>query len=187
MMKVISATSGRRFSSEIDGRLVLRQRFRLAMAYLNPLRTLINQGFATRKKGKTAFGRAMSYALRAAVQGEYPNQYIEPAAVRLSEGVLSRPDRWTVTRQGRTIEVVAVSDPPTANDNNRSWDDRLVLCAYHPIKQIAGINATPSTREEGRISLELPSALADQRVHLYLMAHDRAGRKWSNSCYLGEY
>lgn len=184
-MNVISDKSTKQ-SSEIDGRLTVRQRFKLASEFLTPVRRLIDRGFATKRKGKTAFGRAMSYLLLRAVAGEYPNQYVCPEAVRLSEGVLMNPIKVEVVRQGQWITLETTSWSDDADLYNQSWDDQLVVCAYHPGERVAGINETPCTREERTVSLQLPPLLADKPVHLYLMVHDRAERRWSNSKYLGE-
>ena len=48
---------------DVDGRLVVRARFKIARQFLTPLTMLINLGFATKRRGKTAMGRAMSYML----------------------------------------------------------------------------------------------------------------------------
>lgn len=169
---------------EVDGRLAIQQRFKLASEFLTPVRKLIHRGFATRMKGKTPFGRAMSYVLLRAVGGNYPDQYVDPAAARLSEGVLRNPSRTEVTRQGRRVIVEAVS---LGDDPEGAWDDRLILCAYHPELRVAGINDEKRLRQDGSVTLELPSLLEDKPVHLYLMVHDRHEQKWSNSCYLGEF
>jgi len=185
-MNVIS-NSDRKKSNEVDGRLIIQQRFKLASEFLAPVRKLIQRGFATQKKGKTPFGRAMSYVLLRAIAGDYPDQYIDPAAVRLSEGVLRNPIRTEVTREGRrvTVEVASLADDPEGA--NEAWDDRLILCAYSPELRVAGINEEKRLREDGSVALELPPLLEDKPVHLYLMVHDRKERKWSNSKYLGEF
>lgn len=185
-MNVIS-NSERKKSNEIDGRLAIQQRFKLAIEFLTPVRRLIHRGFATRMKGKTPFGRAMSYVLLRAVGGNYPDQYVDPTAVRLSEGVLRNPIRTEVTRQGRRITVEAESAGDDPERLNEAWDDRLILCAYNPELRVAGINEEKRLREDGNVSLELPPLLEDKPVHLYLMVHDRKERKWSNSQYLGAF
>jgi len=189
-MNIISNTTERKKSSEADGRLAVRQRFLLATEFLHPVRRLIQRGFATKRKGKTAWGRAMSYVLLRAVVGEYPNQYINPAAVQLSEGTLDRPLDPVATRCGRTV-TVTIADADAGRDNrlylNMAWDDRLILCAYNPALRVAGINEEERLRSDGAVTLQLPPLLENEPVHLYLMAHDRSEQKWSNSLYLGEF
>jgi len=185
-MNVIS-NSERKKSNEVDGRLIIQQRFKLASEFLAPVRKLIQRGFATQKKGKTPFGRAMSYVLLRAIAGDYPDQYIDPAAVRLSEGVLRNPIRTDVAREGRRITVEVASLEHDPEGVNEAWDDRLILCAYSPELRVAGINEEKRLREDRSVALELPPLLEDKPVHLYLMVHDRKERKWSNSKYLGEF
>jgi hypothetical protein len=180
-------TNTRKKARSIDGRLAVRQRFKLASEFLRPLSGVVARGFATRQKGKTAHGRAMSYLLMRAVEGDYPNQYVNPAQVRLSEGVLQNPVEIEVSRQGALIRVEATSQMGDITGLNLAWDDRLVLCAYHPGLCVAGTNDEERLREEGFVALQLPPLLADKTVHLYLMVHDRDGRQWSNSRYLGEF
>ncbi len=183
-MQLLANTVDRKKNSEVDGRLPIRQRFQLASAFLKPLAKLIVRGFATQRKRKTAHGRAMSHLLLRAIQGEYPNQYVNPALAMLSEGVLQNPAHAEVTRQGSMITVEAQS---ADNAVNQAWDDRLVLCAYHPALRVAGINEQEWLREAGSVALQLPPLLENQPVHLYLMVHDRDGKRWSNSRYLGEF
>jgi len=180
-------TNNRKLARSVDGRLAVRQRFKLAGEFLRPLSGIVAQGFATKQKGKTAHGRAMSYLLMRAVEGEYPHQYVNPGRVRLSEGVLQNPAEIEVMRQGSLVKVEAVSRMDSTLGLNLAWDDRLVLCAYHPGLQVAGINEEERLREDGFVALQLPPLLADKPVHLYLMVHDRNKRKWSNSRYLGEF
>ena len=185
-MNVISNIEQKK-SNEVNGSLVIQQRFKLASEFLTPVRRLIHRGFATKRKGKTPFGRAMSYVLHRAVAGNYPHQYIDPAAIRLSEGVLQNPIQPDVTRRGRMVTVEVLSMGDNLEGMNEAWDDRLILCAYNPELRVAGINEEKRLREDGSVALELPPLLENKPVHLYLMVHDRNERKWSNSKYLGEF
>src|SRR5690606_7493006 len=99
---------------------------------------------------------------------------------------LHNPHVAEVTRQGRLLTVVTASNVDRYIYASESWDDQLIVCAYHPELQVAGINDVPCTREEATVTLQLPPLLADRPVHLYLMVHDRTGKKWSKSKYLGE-
>lgn len=175
--------SSTRTAQETDGRLAIRERFKLAMKFLGPLRGLIQRSYATRQKGKSAFGRAMSQVLQSAVEGEYPHQRINPAQVKLSEGPLCLPVVLDVTRSGRDIRVFFTS---SANVNY-AWDDEVLLCAYAPDRRIAAISSKPGQRADGAVGVTLPSGLEDHPVHVYLMAHERNGRKWTRSGYLGEF
>ena len=167
----------------IDGRLAVRQRFKLDSQYLAPLRKLIVQGFPTKRKGKTPLGRAMSHLVLRATEGEYPDQYVNPAMVRLSEGNTPNPRNIEVARRGKLIEVTFESK---SSDLCRFWDDGVLICAYHPTMRIAGINEEPSIRKDGVARIVLPPQLAEQPMHLYLLTHTRDKKSFSRSVYLGE-
>ena len=160
--------------------------FKLVRYFLNPLNLLIQIGFATRKKGKTAIGKAMSHHLRNALKGEYPNMEIDPAKAKISEGTLAPVMLEQVERTGDFISVKWLL-PDGFFPDQCNWDDELILCAYDVEAGNAAINEQQVIRKDARMTLELPSVLRGKQVHLYLMLHDRDKRMVSNSKYLGKF
>lgn len=160
--------------------------FKLVRYFLNPLNLLIQIGFATRKKGKTALGRAMSHHLRNALVGEYPNITIDPTKAKISEGTLATIMLEQVERVGDFITVKWLL-PGQFFPDHSNWDDELVLCAYDVETGNAAINEQQVIRKDAHMTLELPSVLKGRQVHLYLMLHDRDKRKVSKSEYLGKF
>lgn len=160
--------------------------FKLVRYFLNPLNLLIQLGFATRKKGKTALGRAMSHHLRNAVTGEYPNIMVDPAKAKISEGTLARVLVEQVERVDDRITVKWML-PDRYFPDYCNWDDELILCAYDVEAGNAAINEQQVIRKDMLMTLELPAVLHQKQVHLYLMLHDRDKRKVSNSTYLGYF
>lgn len=165
----------------MDGRLAVRQRFKLATEFLGPVRNLVQRGFASRKKGNRAFCRAMSHVMLRAVVGDYPDQRIDPAKVLLSAGNLQNVVIRNIAREGASIHI-SYHDKVGMSG---AWDDEVILCAYHPVSRVAGINTDKRLRLDKEMTLVLPAALTDEPVHLYIMAHDRYQRKWAASTYLG--
>ncbi|MEN5054021.1 DUF6266 family protein [Sphingobacterium kitahiroshimense] len=160
--------------------------FKLVRYFLNPLNLLIQIGFATRKKGKTALGKAMSHHLRNALKGEYPNMTIDPTKAKISEGTLAPLMLEQVERTGDFISVKWLL-PDGFFPDQCNWDDELILCAYDVEAGNAAINEQQVIRKDARMTLELPSVLRGKQVHLYLMLHDRDKRMVSNSKYLGKF
>lgn len=160
--------------------------FKVVRYFLNPLNLLIQIGFATRKKGKTAIGKAMSHHLRNALTGEYPNIMIDPAKAKISEGTLAQVMLEKVERGGDFITLTWMLPNRFFPDYN-NWDDELILCAYDVEGGNAAINEQKVIRKDARMTLELPSVLKGKQVHLYLMIHDRDKRKVSRSKYLGKF
>lgn len=168
-----------------DGRLAVRQRFKLAHAFLAPLSKLIQWGFATKKKGKTPMGIAMSNVLGGAIEGVYPNQYVNPAKVLLSNGILANPRDPQLHREGEWI--VVDYDQRSERLLNGYWDDEVLICAYNVNLRMAGINEQKSIRNDGKVRLKLPAQLKDEPVHLYMITHCRNRKSFSRSLYLGQF
>lgn len=169
-------------SSLLDPRVVSRMRFGHAAKFLAPLAPLIKIGLATRRKGKTAMGRAMSHVLSVAMNKEFPNLEIEPANVRLSEGSLPNPTHIGIEREGNLIKV---SWEKTALGREVYADDEVIICAYDIPGKVAFRNTEPAERKDGCSNIELSDDKTDVSVHLYLMCHNRDKTKFSRSIYLG--
>lgn len=184
-MEWISKIKVPKKQSDVDGRLVVRTRFKIARQFLAPLTTLINLGFATKRRGKTAMGRAMSYMLLRCIDGEYPNLYVNAALVRLSEGPVPNPFGITAEREGNSITVQWEYDDRDSNEGYA--DDGVIVCAYNLQSGIAGINEKLTIRSDKQLIIKLPSELYKQTVHLYLLTHTRDKVSFSKSVYLGEF
>ena len=173
-------------TAEPQRRLSVQLGFKLVRHFLNPLNRLIQIGFKTRKKGKTAIGRAMSHHLRNALRGDYPAIRIDPTQAKISEGNLSQVSIHSVERKDDTIYLTW--DPPRAYYKDFcSWDDELILCVYDVEAGNAAINEQQVIRQQERMELQLPSVLQGKVLHLYLMLHDRNQRIVSKSQYLGVF
>jgi len=183
-MECISNFEKKKTGHGADGRLEVWLRFKVARQFLTPLTRLINMGFATKKRGKTPLGRAMSYTLKGCMEGTYPDIRVNPALVQLSNGSAVIPLSATAERQNGVIQISWCS---SSNGRATFHDDGIIVCAYHVESAVAGINETTAIRSDGRTELVLPVQLADKPVHLYAMAHCRDKRKFSRTVYLGEH
>lgn len=159
----------------------VRLRFKLAQTFINPLNSLIQMGFRKKKKGSTALGNAMSYALHNAIEGEYPDIVVNPAEVRISEGSLASLFVVKIERNLDRISLIW----ECLQSLNAKRDDHVILCAYNDELAIAGINSEKVMRKDEELDLKLPSGMSDKPVHLYLMLHDRDKKSFSRSKYLG--
>ncbi|AIM37010.1 hypothetical protein KO02_10120 [Sphingobacterium sp. ML3W] len=163
--------------------LISRTRFRMARLFLAPLNLLIHKGFSSHRRGKTPLGRAMSHLLLNAVEGDYPNILVNPAKAKLSDGLLPTVTMRKVIREGAA--VMLSWEKGHNPDLGASWDDVLIFCAYDIAGASAAINEEGVIRQDGRLTMELPSGLHGRPVHLFLVVHDRDGVVYSSSVYLG--
>lgn len=168
-------------------RLAIQLRFKLARYFLNPLNSLIQLGYSQGRKNKTAIGKAMSHTLRNAMEGDYPNIWVNPTKVRFSVGTLCSSSDIQVERIGNAIRVTWRDETKRGRVLNGQWDDTVIFCAYDVEAGVAGINEVPIIRRDEQHLLQLPSGILDRPVHLYMMLHDRDKKAFSNSLYLGLY
>ncbi|WP_028295693.1 DUF6266 family protein [Olivibacter sitiensis] len=181
-MLLISSKIARK-KDDIDGRIIVRERFALANRYLGPMRKIIGRGFGYRLNKVQAFAKAVQILLDGGIQGQYPQLWVDPARVTLSSGTLPPVYHLDVRRKDDRITVDFI--PHRGIYGNA--DDGVVLCAHNAAIRIAGINEQKACREDGKVQLTLPPQLRDKEVDLYIFAHCRQYKKFSNSHYLGRY
>jgi hypothetical protein len=168
------------------GMLMTQQKFYLASQYLLPLASVLKEGFAQyvrREKGKRLSARnlAMAHAVKYAVKGEYPEQYIDPALILLSDG---------------SVQGISVKDITLENDalwlhfdggeiTPLNHDDELLLVAYDPIAGVAIRNEAVVTRSSSGLRLELPDYMQNVRLDVFVLVRDRNRNRYSRSQYVG--
>ena len=163
-----------------------QQKFYLASQYLKPLASVIKDGFAQcvrREKGKYLSARnlAMAHAIKYAVKGEYPELYVDPAFILLSDG---------------SVQGISVKDITLENDalwlhfdggeiTLLNHDDELLLVAYDQIAGVAIRNEALVTRSSSGLRLELPDYMQNVRLDVFVLVRDRNRSRYSRSQYVG--
>lgn len=167
------------------GKLASQQKMRLAMAYLNPLRPVINEGWSQYGAGKNskAFGQALKKVIQEAIEGAYPDQMIVPEKVMISMGPLPLPVMEDVVRSPGKLEVLFSSPVhPMAKDS-----DELLLIVISPELGIGAKNDQLWYRKDGHIEVELPVQFEEGSFHAYLYCHNKKKTSYSKSFYLGYF
>ncbi|WP_262245543.1 DUF6266 family protein [Parapedobacter soli] len=166
------------------GKLAVQQRMRLAMAFLNPLRSVIAESWLSHGKGskKKAFGQALKSLMQDALEGDYPDQHVIPERVCISTGILPGLSAEDVVRSEQTLEVYFSSrETPLARAN-----DEVVLVVYSPQRGIAARNTHVCYRNEGYIKVNLPPQLWAAPFHVYLFIHSASKKQYSKSVHVGQ-
>lgn len=171
-------------TAESYGKLAVQQRMRLAMAFLNPLRSVIAESWLSHGKGskKKAFGQALKKLMEDALEGDYPDQHVIPERVCISTGILPGLLAEDAVRGERTLEVYFSSrETPLARAN-----DEVVLVVYSPQRGIAARNTHICKRNEGYIKVNLPPQLWTVPFHVYVFVHSASKKQYSKSVHLGQ-
>lgn len=191
----ISGKHGTAIASSRDGKSILRvftppsdtkspaqleqrARFGLILRILNLLRSLIYIGFGS----KAGFYGAVSYALRNAVEGVYPNFSINYGKMLVSSGSLPQSPEVTVT----VVAGVGVDISwDTATWNTGSPDDSVYIGFLNPAMLMPYFDEAKGTRKDGKLTVTLPEVWKGATVHGWLFFVSPDGQLSSVSQYLG--
>lgn len=164
--------------------LAQRARFALGVAFLSPIKDLLNLGFSDKQQGKaTGYNKALQQLLSTAVAGEYPAYELDYSAVTIARGSLANlmGVRWQETAP-RELSLHWENE---VNRFNAFEDDSVILLIYNLEKTFFSI-AESGVREDGELQLTLPEAYAGDRIVGWVFTGHRDGVKTSSSYFLGE-
>ncbi|MDZ7681624.1 MAG: DUF6266 family protein [Fodinibius sp.] len=71
-----------------EAQLAQRQKFAMVTSFLKKTKPVVNAGFKTKTKRMTPVNSAMSYNLKNAISGDYPNQQIDFTSIMVARGDL---------------------------------------------------------------------------------------------------
>lgn len=170
--------------AKTEAQLTQRQKFSLIAAFLKKVRPVIKAGYKPNNSRMTAANSAMSYNLKNAISGTYPNQQIDFPSIMVARGDL-------VPAQNQSAESTA------ANEITFSWtdnsgvgsaqaNDQALILIYSPAKDRAiYIDASGPERQEESYTLVLPENFGGDAVETYLAFVSADGKESSDSAYLG--
>ena len=166
-----------------EGQVNQRNRFSIALGYLQPNLGFIKLGYKSFATKKTEFNAAMSYVLNNAVSGTAPNFSIDYSLALLSRGNLSAPlnGATDLTAAGE----VSFSWDDNSAEGNANADDKAMLLVYNPSKKESTYILDGSDRSAGTQTVSIPSSYAGDTVELFMAFISADGSIVSNSIYLG--
>ena len=159
-----------------------RDKFALALSFIRPIQSFIKVGFKTYATHQSAFNAAMSYTLRNAIKGSYPNFSIDYTQAMVSRGSLAKP--LNIQKLNNEGEI-AVSWQDNSGTANALDTDFAMLLAYNDNKQEAVYDMNSTCRGDEGTSLQYPSDWAGDTVHIYLAFVSEDGTLVSDSEYVG--
>lgn len=159
-----------------------RNRFSLVGKMLKTIVPIIRIGFAgSVGTGKSAFSVAMSYNVKNAVIGLFPDFEINFDAVKISSGDLYGAANAEASSAAGSISFVWDTDLL----NNAAATDKVILLAFNAVTGEASYDVDAATRADGSCSLAVPPTWDGEMVDTYLALYSAAGKLVSNSVYTG--
>ena len=162
--------------------LAQRERFRLSQSFLSGLRELLKMLPGVGEKEISAYTSALGQVVKTAVSGDFPDQSIDYAAVKLTCGSLHRGCDHSVV-----ADPLALTFSWCKGKQDCIYQDLVAVLAYSPltdqwIYQIVMVG--PGSRSA---MLNLPYYFQGEQVETWLYFFSFNGESVSDSVYTGSY
>lgn len=174
-----------------EAQLAVNLKFKIVKSFLARINAFINTGFRMEVAGTTRIpeNAAVSYNIKNAVVGEYPDLILDFSKVVISKGSLPAPSNPLVTLEGNFIKFKWDVDADWSYKLKR---DQVMMLAYLPANKRAYYTLSSARRSIGEDLLEIRTvavakggAKKDEVIETYIafIADDR--QSISDSVYAG--
>jgi hypothetical protein len=171
----------KRKKKSTNAQAATRIRFALAVKLLRDMREIVELGFRDEAVEKTGMNAAISYTMKHAITGEFPDFKIAYDHMLISRGKLPNVENATATAHAKK----AILFKWTNNEGvgKACGEDKVLLVAYSEEHE-AVVFKIGSTRHAGTDILDMP-AFSGRTVHTWISFISADNRDVSNSVYTG--
>lgn len=165
-----------------EGQVDQRSKFSIALHFLQPLKDFVKVGYKGHAVKMTQFNSAMSYILKNAITGTYPDYTVDYANALISKGSLPGVfnGETSVTPAGLHFEWENNSGEGVAQAT-----DKAMLVAYNTTKGEVIFTTAGEMRSTESQALQMPSDYSGDSVECFIAFISEDGSVVSNSKYLG--
>lgn len=161
-----------------------RLRFSAVIKFLKPINAVLNIGYHSVRGMKTPLNAAVSYHVKNAIMGTYPNYELDMSKVVFSQGELVGP--WLPT-----LAIGVSGDLEVRWQNNSDMgvfahaDDDAFLLIYNANKLQFVVLEHAASRSEEAINLILPANFFGDELACWLSFVSKDGKKVATSLFIG--
>jgi len=169
---------------QTEGQVEQRSRFSTVLQFLQPLNGFLKVGFRNYAVKMTQFNSAMSYNIKNAIIGVYPDYVIDFENALISRGGLSGALNPTVNSPAAgQVEFNWVDN---STDVNTKPTDKAMVLVYNPAKKESVYLTDGATRSTESQTLTVPNLYSGDTVYAFIAFISEDGKEISNSKYVGE-
>lgn len=168
---------------QTEGQVNQRIKFSTVLQFLQPLKDFIKVGYKNYAIKMTQFNSAMSYILKNAVIGTYPNFTIDYANALISRGSLAGVLNGAVASSA--VGAVEFTWGDNTSESNASATDKVMILAYNSTKGEAVFVTGGAARSVGSQTLTVPDDFSGDSVKCFIAFLSEDGLTVSNSKYVG--
>lgn len=155
-----------------------RGKFAMCLAFLSVITPYVRVGYKPLAVGRTAFNAAMSYLLRNAISGSFPDLAVDYDRALVARGTLMPVFNAAASLAGDTLSM-------TWRDNSGMGDalatDLAMPLVYNKQRREACYELAAASRAEKALELELPEGWAGEPLAVYLAFRSEDGSRVTNS------
>lgn len=166
-----------------EGQMDQRTRFAQVLQFLQPMKDFIKVGYKNYAIKMTQFNSAMSYILKNAVTGSFPNYTIDYANALISRGSLAGALNGSATSS--TAGAVEFTWYDNSSEGNAQATDKALILAYNKTKGEAIFVTDGALRTAGTQTLTVPDDFSGDAVECFIAFISADGLSVSNSKYVG--
>lgn len=166
-----------------EGQVDQRSKFSTVLQFLQPMKDFVKVGYKNYAIKMTQFNSAMSYILKNAVTGSYPNFTIDYANALISRGSLAG-----VLNSAATSSVAGAIEftwTDNSNEGNAKATDKALILVYNNTKGEAIFVTDGAARTAGAQTLTLPDDFSGNSVECFIAFTSADGLSIANSKYVG--
>ncbi|MCL3781158.1 hypothetical protein EMN47_12280 [Prolixibacteraceae bacterium JC049] len=166
-----------------EGQVDQRSKFSTTLRFLQPMKDFIKVGFKGYANKMTQFNSAMSYNLKNAITGDYPNFSIDYSSALVSRGGLASVLNGAATSSA--AGSVKFTWDNNSEDGNAHATDKAMLLVFNPDKNEAIFITEGALRTAGSQTLTVPDNYSGDEVACFVSFITDDGTSVANSKYVG--
>jgi len=159
-----------------------RNKFAAALSVLQPITAFLRVGFRRYAHRKSEFNAAMSYTVKNAIQGTYPDYTIDFSKLLVSRGTLTGANNATATPAAGKIKL-AWEDNSGIGEAQPT--DKALVVAINPTKSEAAYITEGAPRSAKTEDLMVSPYWSGDDVEVYLGFISENGKDVATSFYCG--
>jgi len=160
-----------------------RAKFNLALSFTRSINRFVKIGFRNCKGKMSAMNYAMSYTMKNAIRGSFPDLSIDYSNILVSKGPLTGALKPTITSIVSGEIVFSWED--NSADDLACFSDETMILAINSARMESVFATGETIRSDGTQSLTVPIGYSGEFLECYITFADARG-KLADSNYIGQ-
>ncbi len=167
---------------QTDKQMTQRQKWAVTMKFLQPMSEFLQIGFKSYAIEMTGINAAMSWNIKNALTGTYPNIAVDYPNALVARGNLA--GSLNAVASSTVAGTVKYDWDDNTGEIGASATDKTLLVVYNPVQNQAVTNDQLAERADGTQTVTVPSSFSGDLVQCYMAFISETGEV-SNSSFAG--